>query len=153
MNDIFGIVGSVAGLISLAGVVYAFAFWRGKVDTQLSDLSKENIGKRLVAIETKQEVMWTVFIEQVLTNRPNLAMRGSAFKLTEDAKKAVEEVQQLLPPHNPGPGTNTKMTSEQVLIDLPKEIGLDNLVAIAGRHKMTLGELLAIISIELGIDI
>ncbi len=151
MNDILQIATFIAAVIALAGVVYAFAFWRSKVDTQLSVLSKENIGERLVKIETKQEVMWTAFMEQVLTNRPNLAVRGSAFKLTDDAMKAVGEVQQLLP-HNPGTNT-TKVNSEHILIDLPNSIGLDRLKAIAEKHLMTLGELLAIISVELGIDI
>lgn len=150
MNNVLQIITFIAAVISLAGVLYAFAFWRGKVDRQLSDLSQANLIERLVKIEAKQEVQWTVFTELVLSNRPNLAMRGSKFKLTNDAMKAVEEVKQILPDCNPGGG---QVTSEQILIDLPRRIGLDNLKAIADRHNMTLGELLAIISIELGVDI
>lgn len=71
--------------------------------------------------------------------------------LTEDALKAIEEVEQILPEYNPGYGT--KLTSEQVLCDLPEKMGLDRLKEIAARHNMTLGELLAIISVQLGIDI
>lgn len=152
MNEVMSVAGFAAGLISLASIVYAFAFWRGRVDKQLSDLSEAKIPERLVKIETKQEVLWTVFSEQILTSRPNLAMRGSKFKLTDDAMKAIEEVKQILPEYNPSSAGNS-VSSEQILIDLPKMIGIDNLKEIAGRHSMTLGELLAIISVELGIDI
>lgn len=150
MNGALQIVSLIAGLISLAGVIYAFAFWRGRVDNQLSDLSKANIIGRLAKIEGKQELMWNVFTEQVLTHRPNLATRGSAFKLTDDAMKAIEEVKQILPESNPG---IEPVTSEHILIELPKQIGLDKLKDIANSHDMTLGELLAIMSVELGIDI
>lgn len=150
MNDILAVVGTIAGLLSLAGVVYAFGFWRGKVDKQLSDLKDAHIPKRLDKMEAKQEVLWTVFTEQVLSNRPNLAMKGSQFKLTGEAMKAIEEVNGLIADHNPGA---TKVTSEHILCDLPAEIGLENLKDIAERHSMTLGELLAIISVALGIDI
>lgn len=150
MEPIVSIAGLVTGILALAGVVYAFGFWRGKVDKQLSDLSKANVPERIVKMETKMEVLWTLFTEQTLANCPNLAMRGSAFKLTEDAKNAIEEVKELLPPSNPG---LEKLTSEHMLIDLPNAIGMDNLKGIADKHNMTLGELLSIISLELGIDI
>ena len=150
MNEIVPIISIVAALIALAGVLYAFAFWRGKVEKQLSDYGKANIPDRLARIETKMEVLWMIYSEQILSNRPNLAMRESKFKLTDEALKAVEEVKQILPEYNPGSG---QLVSEQVLVDLPRQIGLDKLKDIAGRHNMTLGELLAIISVELGIDI
>lgn len=148
MNEIVPIISIVVALVSLAGVLYAFAFWRGKVEKQLSDYGKANITDRLARIETKMEVLWMIYSEQILSNRPNLAMRESKFKLTDEALKAVEEVKQILP--NPG---SEQLVSEQVLVDLPRQIGLDKLKDIAGRHNMTLGELLAIISVELGIDI
>ena len=146
---VISVISLIVALISLMGVVYGFAVWRGRVDKQLSDYSDAHLLDRLCTIETKLETIWQVFMEQVLANLPNLATRSSSYHLTEDAKRAVEEVKGLIPDINPGCAD----VAETVLVELPNRIGMDRLREIAEKHQMTMGELLAIISIELGIDL
>jgi len=149
-NEVLAIPSFIIALVALLSVVYAVAYWRAKVDKQLQDYYKANILDRLVKSETMLEMLWKLFSEQVLSNRPNLASRGSKFQLEEDGRKAVEDVKALIDQFtNPG----MEIKAEMVLLDLPRQIGIEKLRRVAVKHSMTLGELLAIVSIELGIDI
>jgi len=138
-----GIATLVMAGISLAGVIYAFAFWRGEVSNQLKGLS--TVPERLAKLETKCEVIWAAFVDQTLAGNPVLARRGSAYELTESAMQAVREVKDYLKADNPG----IELVAEQVLLDIPHRLGIVKLKAIAEKHKMTLAELLAILSVDL----
>jgi len=147
---IISVASFIVAFISFMGVVYGFAIWRGGVDKQLSLYSEGHLLDRTTSIETKIDVLWQIFTEQTLSNRPDLATRGSSFKLTDDAKMAVEAVKAIIPDINPGFGDGV---AETVLVELPHRIGMDKVKGIAETHGMTLGELLAIISVELGLDL
>lgn len=140
---------SIAALIiSIGGIFYGIAYWRGKVDNELGWL-KEKIKKysdahdRLTKMETKFEVVWSIFAEQILTDRPHLASKSSPLRLTEQAREALQEVTQCLKKQ-----VNSNL-SDQVLYNVPEQVGMPKLRGIAEKHNMTLGELLAVISLEL----
>lgn len=143
MTDGMGIATFIMAGISLAGVIYAFAFWRGKVDNQLKGLN--TMPDRMTKMETKCEVIWAAFVDQTLAKNSGLAHRGSEYELTENAIKAVSEVKHHLEADNPG----IELLAEQVLYDIPHRLGIVKLKAIAERHEMTLAELLAILSVDL----
>ena len=133
----------VMAAISLTGVIYAFAFWRGKVDNQLKGLI--TMPERMAKMETKLEVIWIAFVDQVLGRNPSLAQRGSAYRLSENAVQAVKEVKSYLKANNPG----IELVAEQVLHDIPHRMGIVKLRMIAEKHDMTLAELLAVLSVDL----
>lgn len=142
------LISLVTALIALGGVIYGFAFKWGRADRQLSDLSRANVVERLIKMETKIEVMWTAFTEQLLANRPHLASKGSRYRLSQEACDAISEVKDSLPDKE-----DNGLISEKVLLEVPYRIGMGRLREIAARHSITIGELLALISVELGIEL
>lgn len=144
------VISIVATAISLAGILFGIGYWRGKVDNELKWLKEKcqsysdaKIPDRVAKMEAKFELVWEVFTEQVLTDRPHLATRQSPLKLTAQALEATAEVRACLEL------SNHTTPSDKVLVDVPAQIGLVKLKDIANRHSMTLAELLAIISLEL----
>ena len=143
MTNGMGIAALVMAIISLAGVIYAFAFWRGEVGNQLKGLS--TVPERLAKLETKTEVIWAAFIDQILAKNPGLVQRGSGYELTENAMRAVRDVKNHLKADNPG----IELVAEQILLDIPHRLGIVKLKSIAEKHEITLAELLAILSVDL----
>ncbi len=138
------ILSILALIISLAGALYSVAYWRGKVDKELKDYSEAKIPDRLTKIESKFELVWAAFTEQVLSDRPHLATHSSPYKLTAQAELATEDVMFCLDNLE-----NHTTTSDKVLVNLPAKLGIDKLKQIATKHQLTLGELLAVISYKL----
>lgn len=138
----------IAIVISLAGALYAIAYWRGKVDNDLKWMHEQlqecvDAKGRLIKLETKFEVVWISFAEQILTERTHLATKSSPLKLTDHARKAMEEVKGCIS------AVNGHLLSDQVLIDIPHQLGMVKLRQIAEDNNMTLGELFAVISLDL----
>lgn len=139
MNMILSIV---AILLSIAGVIYGVAYWRGKVDSELGIYREAKMLERLTKMETKFDFVWSVFVEQLLTERPHLATKQSPLRPTEQGQLALSEIMGCL-------DSKSVSLTDQILYDIPQRIGIDKLRDIADRHKVTLAELLALISLEL----
>lgn len=141
----------IALVISVLGSVATISYWKGKYDNDLNWIKKAlqtyaeaKVIERIIKIETKFDVVWSAFTEQVLTDRTHLATRSSPLKLTAHAKQAAEEVKSCLKQIS-----NNTTISDRVLLDIPHQLGMVKLRQIADNHNMTIGELLATISLDL----
>lgn len=146
---ILSILAFVTYLITIGALIYKV----GKRDQRLDDLCKCNLPDRVLGLEGKQEVLWAAFSDQVLSRRNDLANRGSPYKLTPQAQEAVGEVMGLLAGKGVDITADHVSVSERVLAMLPKGLGSNELREVAMRHHMTISELMAIISIDLGLEI
>lgn len=156
-QSIVSIGALLAALTSLAGMAYGFGFKWGEVKSQLKGLSEAQLLTRLTQLETKQEVLWQVFAEDVIHGRPRLGATSSPYHISPLARQALDEVKRELKPHckDNESGVDCLNTPEaryiadKVLVELPHRIGLERLRAIAHTHNMSLAELLAIVTSEL----
>lgn len=145
------ILSTVAVIIStIVGLIVGIAYWKGRTDSELVWLKQtlENykdakVLDRVTRMETKFEFVWNVFVEQLLTHRPHLATKSSPLKPTEQGVLALSEVMGCLQ-------SKSINLTDQVLYDIPQQIGIEKLREISERHEVTLGELLALVSLELG---
>ena len=140
-TSIISILSIIIALITIFTVVYK----KGKQDQQVKDLCDANLPTRLTKMEAKQDVLWEVFQEQVLRMRPDLATHGSGFTLSESAKKVVEQVRFCFGKEDM---VESKHVSDHVLFEIPHRIGMEKLKQLAEDNKMTLGELLAILTVD-----
>lgn len=142
---------SIMALIisSVAGVIYGIGYWKGKSDNERTwlkqiykDYTEAKVLDRMTRMETQFQFMWDLFVEQLLTHRPHLATKSSPLKPTEKGMLALSEVMGCL-------HSKSKNLTDQVLFDIPQQIGIDKLRDISERHEITLAELLALVSLEL----
>lgn len=148
--DVSTVISIVALIISsVAGAIFSIAYWKGKTDTDLvwlkqmiEQYKEAKVLDRVTRIETKFEFVWNVFVEQILSQQSHLATRSSPLKPTEKGKLALSEVMGCL--HN-----KSINLTDQVLYDIPQQLGIDKLQEISERHGVTMAELLALVSLEL----
>ena len=156
-QSIVSIVGLLLALASLAGIAYGFGYKWGQVKAELRNLAEANLAGRLIKVETKQDVLWEGFTDDVLHRRPSLGSSSSPFQLSQLARQALDEVKLALKPHCKGEGNEVSCLNtpeavnlaDQVLVELPKHVGLERLRTIAQTHEISLAELLAIVTNEL----
>jgi len=144
MLDIASIVGAVSGCLSLLGIVYLFGVWRGKVDSALNEL--KNCIKNYPPAEmwTMTKTLWDIYVISALHHRPDLAERGSSFKLKKAGENLIPEyIKPLLEriPHNP---LNSEAIATGYLV--VKYIGLDLIGKMAEDKQLNVQEAIAILS-------
>ena len=144
LDNIAGIVGAVSGCLSLIGIVYLFGVWRGKVDSALNEL--KNCVKNYPPAEmwTMTKTLWDIYVISALHHRPDLAERGSSFKLKKEGEDLIPEYMKPLLkriPHNP---LNSEAIATGYLV--VKHIGLDLIGKMAEEKQLNVQEAIAILS-------
>ncbi|MBA7667986.1 hypothetical protein ES703_76088 [subsurface metagenome] len=147
MENIASIVGAVTGCISLLGIAYLFGVWRGKVDSAVKEL--KDIIKNYPPAEmwTMTKTLWDIYVVEALHRRPDLAERGSRFKLKKEGEDLIpDHMKALLDriPHNPYNPYNSEAIATGYLI--VKHIGLDIINEMAEQKKLSVQEAIAILS-------
>lgn len=139
--------------ITVAGITILTVFYHfGQQGQIIKSINDDRLPGRMANMEAKLEILWLAFADQNLSNRPDLANRGSGYKLTEAGKDAVSEIMGLVYQQESNNSNNINRL-DQLLLEVPQTVGIDKIKEIAGKHNMRLGELLAVLSIELGIDV
>lgn len=145
MEALASIVGAISGCISLLGIVYFFAVWRGKVDTDLNSFKQSIKNYPPAEMWTMVKTLWDVYVMDALRHRPDLANHGSSYKLKKEAedlipdqlKKALDNI-----PLNPAANTN-QIASGWLVV---KHLGLEQIQDMAEEKGLNVQEAIAILS-------
>ena len=142
--EIASIIGAVSGCISLVGLVYLFGYRLGKFDSALDECKRMCKDYPPAEMWTMTKTLWDVYVMDALRLRPDLAARGSGFKLKQPGKDLIPDY--ILPllddiPHNPG-------LSEDIATGylVVKHIGLELISQMAEEKKVSIQEAIAILS-------
>jgi len=145
MEDVKWIVGSVSGCISLVGMVYFLGVWRGQISSSVKDLKEVVKNYPPAEMWTMTKTLWDIYVVEALHHRPDLAERGSAFKLKKEGEDLIpDNMKALLDrfPHNPGLHNEAIATGYLVV----KYIGLDLIGEMAKEKQLSVQEAIAILS-------
>lgn len=145
MEAIASIIGAISGCISLLGIVYFFAVWRGKVDSQLKDFGHLLEAYPPAEMWTMVKTLWDIYVLDALRNRPDLADHGSSYKLKKEGEDLIpEQLQKALDdiPLNPIMSAN-QIASGWLVV---KHLGLEQVQQMADEKGLTVQESLAILS-------
>ncbi len=138
------IVGAISGIISLLGMVYLFGVWRGKIDSSVKELKEVVKNYPPAEMWTMAKTLWDIYVVDALQHRPDLAERGSSFKLKKEGEDLIpEDMKPLLDriPRNP---YNSDGVSSGYLV--AKYIGLDLISKMAQEKNLSVQEAIAILS-------
>jgi len=144
MQNIAAIIGAVSGSLSLIGLVYFFGVWRGKVDSQLNNVAKCFQDYPPAEMWTMAKTLWDVYVMDALRHRPDLAERGSGFKLKKEGEDLIPDY--ILPlldriPRNPG--MREDIATGYLVV---KHIGLEMVSKMAEEKKVSIQEAIALLS-------
>jgi len=89
--EIASIVGAISGSISLLGIFYLFGVWRGKVDNTLNAFNKCMDQYPPAEMWTMTKTLWDIYVVEALHHRPDLAQRGSDFKLKKEGEDLIPD--------------------------------------------------------------
>ncbi|MDD5510510.1 MAG: hypothetical protein PHI12_06865 [Dehalococcoidales bacterium] len=88
-------IGEITGVISLSftalGFIYIFGFWRGQVDSDRKFFRECMNNYPPAKMYTMVETLWNVYVLDALHHRPDLAARGSGFKLKPQGESLVPD--------------------------------------------------------------
>ena len=149
-NNIASIIGAVSGSISLIGIVYMLGVWRGKVDSQLNNVAKCFQDYPPAEMWTMAKTLWDIYVVDALQHRPDLAERGSAFRLKKEGEDLIpEDMKALLDgiPRNPGLNNEEIATGYLVV----KYIGLELISKMAQEKQLSVQEAIALLSCYLDV--
>ena len=144
MHDIAGIIGAVSGCISLVGIVYFLGVWRGKIDTSVNDLKETIKNYPPAEMWTMTKTLWDIYVVEALHRRPDLAERGSEFKLKKEGEDLIPDHLKALLDHIPqNPSFNEAIATGYLVV---KYIGLDLIGEMAKEKHLNVQEAIAILS-------
>ena len=143
-DNIVSIVGAVSGCLSLFGLVYLFGIWRGKVDSALNEL--KNCIKNYPPAEmwTMTKTLWDIYVISALHHRPDLAERGSSFKLKKEGEDLIPEYMKPLLERIPHNTLKSEAIATGYLV--VKCIGLELIGKMAEDKQLNVQETIAILS-------
>ena len=148
MSEIFQITSFVTSIIAILGVLTAGFYWKGVIDTQIKRVL--TLPEVVSDLKMKMDVIWKLFVEQLLDGKPNLAQRGSGFKLTEEGEKAMEDIAHVIEEIRK---ERPNLEASDVLVIVSQKIGMAELNKIAHKNGHSTREYLAMLTIKLGIEI
>jgi len=144
IDHITSIVGAITGCISILGLVYFLGFWRGRVDTTLTEFRACMTNYPPAEMWTMVKTLWDIYVVEALHHRPDLAEHGSGFRLKEEGENMVPDyIKPLLDriPRNP---FNNELVATGYLV--VKHIGMDLISKMAAEQELSVQESIAILS-------
>jgi len=148
MNTAFQIMSFILGLLSILGIIGAAFYWKGSVDSLLKRVCV--LPDDVANLKMKMDVIWKLFVEQVLDGKPNLAQRGSGFKLTAEGEEAMVDIAHVIADVKK---ERPNLEPSDVLTIVTQKIGMVELEKIAHKNGHSTREYLAMLTIKLGIEI
>ena len=144
MESIASLVGAISGVVSLFGIVYMLAYWKGRVDAQIRTFQEDRTRYPMAEVSLMTKTLWNIYVIDALRGRPDLAEHGSAYRLKKEAQDLIPDnlraALDQVPPHNPDP--DSVVTGYEVV----KRLGLEPIHAMADAKQLTLQEAIAILS-------
>jgi hypothetical protein len=139
------VISIVSSLIAVALFVFAIAYWKGKVDLFIK--SCVDIPNRTSSLEFKMDVLWPLFVENVLEGKPSLVQRGSGFILTSKSEVCLKEIQSVI---DSVLASRISLSPSDVLTAIVKTVGVEKMRELAAKNDCTLSEFLSILTVKLG---
>ncbi len=149
------IIGIATGSSSLLIWAFVFGIWKGRVDKVLEDCSSchKTIPQTVTELNTKMDLVWKLVAAQILEYNPHLAKRDSPFKLTERGKQCLIPLQPVIVEMKHKAPCYSGLGASDVLLELSNRVPLDKLYVIANAQGCTPAQLLAMATIEMGIQV
>lgn len=142
--EVASIIGVISGCLSLVGIIYMLGYWKGQVDSKLRDMQQVMTAYPLVELSLMTKTLWDIYVVDALRSRPDLAERGSEYKLKKEAhdlipahlKEALDNIP--LNPHN-----QNAIASGWLVV---KHLGMAPITTMAEQQKLSVQEAIAILS-------
>lgn len=144
MQMFLQILGAASGVISLAMVIYLFAYWKGGVDAWRREVSRciEQYPPSETALMVK--TLWEIYVVDALRGRPDLAEHASPFKLKKETRDLIpDEIKAKLEQIPRNPGNNEALATGWLVV---KKIGMPSLERLAAEQNLSVQETIAILS-------
>jgi len=148
--DIAALIGCITGSVSIIAVIYFVGVWRGQVDSDRKYF-RERFDKLPCVtdyppaeIHTMVKTLWEVYVLDALHKRPDLASRGSKFKLKPEGERLIpEEVKVELLKVAPELKNKEDIASGFLVVET---LGIGSIEALSKRNKLSVQETIAILS-------
>ena len=144
MQDIFAIIGAVSGIASLLAIIYLVGVWKSRVDTNLGNIIQSMQKYPLEQTALMAKTLWEIYVVDALQHRPDLAERGSGFRLKQEGKDIIPDYMLTLLKRVPRNPLNSEQVATGYLV--VKHIGLDIINKMAEEKELTVQESIAILS-------
>ncbi len=143
MENLASIVGAITGCISLLGLAYIFGVWRGRVDSSLKMIAE--LLKNYPPAESWRmiQTVWEIYVVEALHNRPDLAQRGSGFKLLQEGEDLIPENLKTLLEHIPKNPHKDDVATGYLVVQV---LGLEPISKLAEEKHLSVQEAIAILS-------
>lgn len=151
LEMVAAIIGSITGILSLAGIVYLVGYWKGGIDTwkkahdawqktHEEEHRKYPPGEIALMVKT----MWDIYVVGPLHDRPDLATHLSPFKLTETGTSLIpDDIKAQLCEVKKNPMDPEAVASGWLVV---RNLGLDRIETLAKEKQLSVPETIAILS-------
>ena len=146
MTDIPGLVGTVAGLVSLVGIVYLVGVWKGRVETKLGNIQDELREHSPAETALMARTLWDIYVVEALRSRPDLVEHGSSYRLKKEGEALIsDELKEALNRF----GTCKAGCSGWEIV---RALGMDTISRMAEEKGLTIQQSIAILVTYAGSD-
>ena len=143
MENLASIVGAITGCISLLGLVYVFGVWRGRVDSSLKVITDILKSYPPGEMWRMTQTLWEIYVVEALHNRPDLAQRGSGFKLKKEGQDLIPDSMKSLLEHIPHNPHKDDISTGYLVVEV---LGLEPIREMAEEKHLSVQEAIAILS-------
>jgi hypothetical protein len=144
IEQIAAIIGAISGLVSLGGIIYVLAYWKGGVDAWLKKHDEECQKYPPGEIALMCKTMWEIYVVGPLHDRPDLATHKSPFKLTQTGIDLIPaDIKQELLEYTKAPMDEEAVASGWLVV---KNLGIERIEHLAKEKELSVQEVIAILS-------
>ena len=144
IETIASIIGSITGVISLLGIIYLIAYWKGGIDTWKRAHEEEHRKYPPAEIAMMCKTLWDIYVVDALRTRPDLAEHHSAYKLTPNGEDLIpDDMKTSLSQVKKNPIDPEALASGWLVV---KEIGMERIETLAKQKNLNVPETIAILS-------
>ncbi|MBA7646233.1 hypothetical protein ES703_53995 [subsurface metagenome] len=144
MDHAINIIGVISGCLSLVGIIYLLAYWKGRVDSTLGGIQQILIAYPLAELSLMTKTLWDIYVIDALHSRPDLAEQHSAFRLKKEGLDLIpDHLKEALDSIPGNPHSQNDIASGWLVV---KHLGLGPIANMAELHKLSVQEAIAILS-------
>ena len=141
-QDVSSLIGAITGGLSILGLVWFAAFWKGRVDSALEAINKTLTECPPHEVALMAKTLWDIYVIDALRARPDLAEQHSPWRLKQPEiipahlKTALDEI--------PLKTVCQEDVANGYLV--VKTLGLGPIARMALQEHMTVQEAIAVLS-------
>jgi hypothetical protein len=143
-QTVASIIGTITGLVSLAGIIYLIGYWKGGIDTWRKSHEEEHKKYPASEIALMCKTMWDIYVVDALRKHPELAQHSSPFKLTEQGDRLIPEHLKTALCKIPTNPTNREAIATGWLV--VKHLGIAAIEQMAKEKELSVQEAIAVLS-------